>query len=61
VIGFGDFIDSETVRQVEKWLQDPQMVQEAVAYNYELGRRFYSYRNLEIHLSSLMKASFGLN
>jgi hypothetical protein len=61
VIGFGDFIDAATVRQVEKWLQDPQLIAEVVEHNYELGKRFYSYRNLELHLTALLKASFGMN
>jgi glycosyltransferase involved in cell wall biosynthesis len=61
VIGFGDFIDAQTVHQVEQWLQNPSLVQEAVERNYKLGRRFYSYHNLEFHLTALLKATLGMN
>jgi glycosyltransferase involved in cell wall biosynthesis len=61
VIGFGDFIDAQTVHQVEQWLQNPALVQDAVERNYKLGRRFYSYHNLEFHLTALLKATLGMN
>ncbi|MBC7265218.1 MAG: glycosyltransferase family 4 protein [Chloroflexi bacterium] len=56
VIGFGDFITEETVRQARAVLGDADLVAEMTEHNYELGRLYYSYRTLETRLSTLISA-----
>jgi len=60
VIGFVDFITDETVEQARAVLLDTALVEEMVEYNYELGRRFYSYSVLESHLVVLLRQIAGL-
>ena len=59
VIGFDDFIDEDTVRHARAVLDDPSLATEMVEHNYELGRRYYSYRTLRNHLVSLMSECLG--
>lgn len=54
VIGFEDFITDDTIRQAQMLLKDPSLAQEKAHHNYELGRRYYSYRALEEHLTTLV-------
>lgn len=54
VVGFDEFITEETVRQSLNLLDNPALVEEMVAHNYELGRTYYSYRVLEEHLVALL-------
>jgi glycosyltransferase involved in cell wall biosynthesis len=54
VIGFEDFITQDCVRQARDVLRDPDLAAEMAEHNYELGRRYYSYRVLENHLVVLM-------
>jgi len=54
VIEFGDFVTEETIYQAQAVLRDPTMAAEMTQHNYELGRRYYSYRVLENHLVVLM-------
>jgi glycosyltransferase involved in cell wall biosynthesis len=54
VIVFDGFITHETVQQTEALLRDPARMVEMADHNYELGRRYYSYRTLERRLSSLL-------
>jgi glycosyltransferase involved in cell wall biosynthesis len=60
VIGFEDFITEETVHQARTVLRDPTLAAEMTEHNYELGRRYYSYRVLENHLVVLMNRIFGI-
>jgi hypothetical protein len=59
VIGFDDFITEDTVRLVRHVLDNPDFCQEMVEYNYETGRRYYSYASLQTHLAVLIKRSVG--
>ena len=60
VIGFGDFITEETVKQTHKVLDNPELAEQIVDRNYELGRRYYSFRTLEYRLVALVNESLGL-
>lgn len=60
VIGFGDFITEETVHQAQTILRDSALATEMTGHNYELGRRYYSYRMLENHLVMLMNQILGI-
>lgn len=60
VIGFGDFITSETVQQAQELLDNPDLATRMVERNYELGRRYYSYSVLEYRLSALLRVALGL-
>ncbi|HEB65612.1 MAG TPA: glycosyltransferase [Chloroflexi bacterium] len=59
VVGFDDFITDETVEQARRILEDPALAEEITARNYELGRRHYSFRALEKHLTALMHTCLG--
>jgi glycosyltransferase involved in cell wall biosynthesis len=54
VIEFGDFVTKETVERACAVLRDPTLAIEMTEHNYELGRRYYSYRVLENLLVVLM-------
>jgi glycosyltransferase involved in cell wall biosynthesis len=60
VIGFEDFITEETVRQAQAILRDPALAAEMTQHNYELGRRYYSYRILEKSLVVLLNQILGI-
>lgn len=59
VIGFGDFITQETVDETRSLLDDPKKASEMVERNYELGRRYYSYKVLEARLKVLVDDCLG--
>ncbi len=59
VIGFDEFIDDETVLKARTVLRDPAVAQAMLEHNYQLGRRYYSYRTLEKRLAALMSECFG--
>ncbi len=59
VIEFDGFLTDEAVRQVEHVLNNPALAQEMAEYNYELGRRHYSYAMLERRLKMLLADCFG--
>lgn len=60
VIGFEDFITEETIRQAQAILRDPALAAEMTQHNYELGRRYYSYRILEKSLVVLLNQILGI-
>jgi glycosyltransferase involved in cell wall biosynthesis len=59
VITFHDFITSGTLEHARAVLRDAELVDEMVTINYELGRRYYSYRTLESNLAALLHRSTG--
>jgi glycosyltransferase involved in cell wall biosynthesis len=59
VIGFEDFITEDTVQQALAVLGDPSLAAEMTEHNYELGRRYYSYRVLERRLAALIEQILG--
>ena len=59
VIGFDDFIEERTVRQAREVLHDPALGEEMTAHNYQIGRRYYSYRTLEYKLAALIHECLG--
>jgi glycosyltransferase involved in cell wall biosynthesis len=59
VVGFDDFITSETVHLAHHVLDNPDFMQQMVEYNYETGRRHYSYSALEANLAVLIKRCAG--
>jgi glycosyltransferase involved in cell wall biosynthesis len=59
VIGFEDFIEDATVHSAREILQDPALAAEITAHNYEVGRRYYSYRTLENNLNVLIHECLG--
>jgi glycosyltransferase involved in cell wall biosynthesis len=59
VVGFDDFISSETVRLAHHVLDSQEFREQMVEYNYETGRRHYSYATLEANLAVLIKRCAG--
>ena len=59
VIGFGDFINQETVQEAREVLLNPELVTEIVEHNYELGRKYYSMAVLKRRLTALIKECLG--
>lgn len=60
VIEFDGYITDEAVRQTRDILEHPQVAQEMVEHNYELGKRYYSYGVLERSLKTLIVDLFGV-
>ena len=60
VIGFDDFITEETVLQAQAVLRDAALAAEMTGHNFELGRRYYSYRVLEKSLAVLLNRILGI-
>jgi glycosyltransferase involved in cell wall biosynthesis len=54
VVAFDGFVTRETVQQTKALLRDSARRAEMADHNYELGRRYYSYRTLEKGLSNLL-------
>jgi hypothetical protein len=59
VIEFDGYITDETVRRVLQVLEDQHLAREITEYNYELGKRHYSYAVLERRLQTLITDCFG--
>ncbi len=59
VIGFEDFITEETIQHAKAILRDPALAAEMTEHNYELGRRYYSYRTLEKRLVAILDQCLG--
>jgi len=59
VIGFDEFITTQTVLYAQHVLENPEFSEGMVEYNYETGRRHYSYSTLEANLAVLIKRCAG--
>jgi glycosyltransferase involved in cell wall biosynthesis len=59
VIPIEDFITEETVEKAAKVLRDPEYGVEMCDLNYELGRRYYSYKVLESYLEIIVNQVVG--
>ena len=59
VIGFGDFINEETVQETKEVLHNPDLTAEIVEHNYELGRQYYSFAVLKRRLTVLINECLG--
>ena len=59
VITFSEFVDDETIRKTRHLLHDPDLARTMCEHNYELGRRYYSFRTLEKRLAALMSECSG--
>jgi glycosyltransferase involved in cell wall biosynthesis len=59
VIAIDDFVTDEAVAEAQRILADPSLAAEITEHNYELGRRFYSFRTLERRLALLVQDTLG--
>jgi glycosyltransferase involved in cell wall biosynthesis len=59
IIDFTDFITDDCVKRAEEVLRNPEVAEEMVAHNYEIGCRHYSFRMLETRLKALLNESLG--
>ncbi len=59
VIEFEDFITNDVVRQTRDVLMNPELAVGMAKHNYAIGKRYYSYQNLEKQLVALMSESLG--
>jgi glycosyltransferase involved in cell wall biosynthesis len=59
LIVFEEFIEERIVEEARRLLHEPATASAWVERNYELGRRFYSYRVLEKRLESLIGQCLG--
>ncbi|NQU07028.1 MAG: glycosyltransferase family 4 protein [Candidatus Abyssubacteria bacterium] len=59
VIELDDYITDSSIRLTRQILANPKMAEELVEHNYDLGKRYYSYRMLRKKLSILLSESFG--
>ncbi len=60
VIGIGNVIEESTVQKARDILLHPDKAAQMCAHNYEIGRRYYSYRVLRNGLVALLHESQGL-
>jgi len=59
VIEFDGLVTDETVRQVRRVLENPQLANEMSEQNYNLARRHYSFTMLERRMQTLLMECFG--
>jgi glycosyltransferase involved in cell wall biosynthesis len=59
VIGFDDFIEDETVKKAVEILENPSIGEEMAEHNYQIARRYYSYRILETSLATILNQCVG--
>jgi len=60
VIELDDYVNSEAVELTRKVLTNPNLAEEMVEYNYELGKKYYSYSVLRQRLKILLSNCFGV-
>ena len=54
-IVFDGFLTNETIKQVNHLLDNPQLRQEMVEHNYQVGNEFFSYQVLEAELRLIVE------
>lgn len=59
VIEFDGYITNQTVKQVQRTIEDPKLTQDVIKYNYNLAKQHYSYKVLERRLQTLLMECFG--
>lgn len=59
VIEFDGFITQATIDQTRRVLEDNHFRQQLTELNYQLGKRFYSYKMLRRRLQTLLAMCFG--
>ncbi|MGE5373744.1 MAG: glycosyltransferase [Bacteroidota bacterium] len=58
-IQFEGFITEETVKHARAVLDHPELAQSMTEHNYNLAKKFFSYRVLEQHLQAMLISFFG--
>ena len=58
-IQFEGFVTEETVQHVKAVLEHPDLALSMAEHNYNLARKFYSYRVLRQQLDGLLISFFG--
>jgi glycosyltransferase involved in cell wall biosynthesis len=58
-IEFEGFVTDDTVRQVQLVLDKPDLAQAMTEHNYNLAKKFFSYRVLQQQLEGLLISFFG--
>jgi mannosylglucosylglycerate synthase len=58
-VDFNGFVTEQAVNHVRKLLKDRQLAEEMTEYNYNLGKKYYSYTVLEQQLRVLLHSSFS--
>ncbi len=58
VIEFSDFITAEIVQEARRILDNPEEFQGTLEHNFEIGRRYHSFRTLERCLAELLSEEF---
>jgi len=61
VVQMNGYITRKVVEQTRRVLEDRAFCQKMVNHNFELGKKYYSYRVLERQLSFLVGNVFGVN
>ncbi len=60
VIELEGYVSENTLRRVKEVIKNPDLGEEMVNYNYELGKRYYSYSLLKRKLRSLISDCLGV-
>lgn len=56
-----DFITDQTLVETRRFIEDEAFREEAVARNYDVGRRFFSFEVLESDLEHILMEIFGVS
>jgi glycosyltransferase involved in cell wall biosynthesis len=59
VVELEDYVTESAIRLTTQLLDNPNLRRELVEHNYNLGKKYYSYRLLKKKLSTLVSESFG--
>ncbi|MBN1765855.1 MAG: glycosyltransferase family 4 protein [Sedimentisphaerales bacterium] len=60
VIKMNGYITRSVVSEVRKVLEDARYRQEVVAHNFDLGKKYYSYKVLQQKIEYILSSMFGL-
>lgn len=59
VVELDDYVTDSSIRLTQQILANPSTARELVEHNYNLGKRYYSYRTLRRRLTMMLTQCFG--
>lgn len=59
MIEFDDYVTDDVVAEARRLVENPALAEEMTEHNYQLGRRYYSFRTLEAQLQALVRDCLG--
>jgi len=59
MVDFDEFITNDTIEEVKLLLDNPGLRREQVERNFELARKYFSYKTVDYKLKALIQNAFG--